>query len=106
MNTCFVTIHGVGFQKEGYAESLQEQLTVALGDRIRQDVVYITGNWPPNDPGLDKLGTWNNADHRTIMNGEPLFGAGPIVHVALVYSNTEGGGQAVLVALEAAAEPD
>ena len=104
MKTCLVTIHGVGFQQDGYADKLQANLSAVMPGQIRPDVVYVSGNWPPNDPGLDKLGTWNNPDHRRITAGEELFTSGSIAHIALVYSNTEGTGDHLLVAMEAAAE--
>jgi hypothetical protein len=104
VHTCLVTIHGVGFQTDTYANNLHALLRQELGDLLQPAPHYVIGQWPPDDPGLDNLGRWSSGSHRQIVGGDAWFSSGAITHVALVYTNTEGAGLHPLVALEALGE--
>jgi hypothetical protein len=104
MQTCLVTIHGVGFQTNTYADNLHALLRRKLGDLLQPAPHYVIGQWPPDDPGLDNLGHWSSGSHRQIEDGDAWFSSDQITHVALVYTNTEGRDPHPLVALETLGE--
>ncbi len=118
--TCFVTIHGIGFQQPplpgipGYADGLHTNLCSALNqdgnvllsddpDRQPRQVgdsvpIYVQSVWPPNslhiEDGLKRLGSWDE-NHLSASGPDLVKDNARIAHVALVYSRLEGEGPLV-----------
>jgi hypothetical protein len=113
---CLVTLHGIGFEQapENGAQGYADPLHLALGDAIdtalgagtfgddpnrlqqgERGAIYVQSYWPPqsyaSEPGLDRLGKWQDRSSRTIDTQDaPLTPDGArIAHVALVYSHLE-----------------
>jgi hypothetical protein len=104
MIDCLVTIHGIGFQSEGYADNLHAHLKQVLGAALAPEPLYVTGHWPPRDVELSVLGTWDSAAHRTVTSTQPLGPDGTIVHIPLVYTDIQGTGLHPLATVEIAVQ--
>lgn len=118
--TCFVTVHGIGFQQPpldgipGYADGLHTNLCNALNqdgnallsddpDRRPHQVgdsvpIYVQSVWPPNslhiEDGLKRLGSWDE-HHLTVSGPDLVKDNARIAQVALVYSRLQGEGPLV-----------
>jgi pimeloyl-ACP methyl ester carboxylesterase len=105
-HVCLVTVHGIGFQQApdgdtpGYADELHKHLQHALGDLLGEDhdpagrgwgPVYVESEWEGSRTrGLARLD-----EKKALVEG------GPVAHIALVYSRSEGVGPQLGATIEA-----